>query len=64
MHSTDVVVLADYSNAQTGYLAKTEQNVEGPFSIQTDCTDSGDSLIQVCSDYGLFEEKYNFCDKK
>ena len=60
----DVVVLAGDMNAQVGRIASSEKRLGGPFGIQTNRTDNGDRLLQLCADHKLYLISTNFKHKK
>ena len=51
-------------NAQVGRIASSEKRLGGPFGMQTNRTDNGDRLLQLCADHKLYLISTNFKHKK
>ena len=60
----DLVVLAGDINAQVGRIASSGKRLGSSFGIQTNRTDNGDRLLQLCTDHKLYLISTNFKHKK
>ena len=60
----DVVVFSGEVNAQVGRIASSEKHLSGVFGIQTNRTDNGDRLLQLCDDQKLYHISIHFKHKK
>ena len=61
---SDIIILAGDMNAQIGQLHSSETHLGGNFSVDTQRTDNGDRLLQLCNDQQLFFASSNFRHKR
>jgi len=62
--SSDIIVLAGDLNAQVGRLGESERQLGGTFGLDTERTDNGERLLQLCADQKLFLSSTAFRHKK
>ena len=62
--SSDIIVVAGDMNAQVGKLSASEARLGGLLGLDSERTDNGERLLQLCGTYGLFLCSTNFRKNK